>query len=250
MGPNADRTRIFQTVMSTLWTIAKREFKAYFISPIAYVYLVTFLVLVHWLFLRSFFLIGQANLRGFFDLMPWVYLIFVPAVAMGKWAEEKKMGTIELLFTMPIAQRDIVVGKFLAGLSLLATALLLTFPLPITVLLLGHTDLGPLLGGYLGLLFLGGAYLAAGLWVSALTENQIIAFILGVVVCFILFIIGEPIVTTGLSPLLISFLQYLGLGSHFESIGRGVIDSRDLIYYLSVIFFFLFLNLKSLEARR
>ncbi|MDO8526977.1 MAG: ABC transporter permease [Deltaproteobacteria bacterium] len=235
--------------MKTILTIAKREFKAYFQSPIAYIYLVTFLVLVHWIFLRGFFVIGQGNLRSFFTLLPWVYLFFVPAVAMGKWSEERKQGTIELLFTMPISETQILLGKFLAGLGLLSVALFLTFPLPVTIALIGKIDLGPMIGGYLGLLFLGGAYLAIGLWVSALTDNQIIAFILGVLVCFALFIIGEPLVTSGLPPMLVSLLQYAGLGSHFESIGRGVIDSRDCIYYISVISLFLFFNLKALEAR-
>lgn len=181
-------------------------------------------------------------------LMPWVYLFFVPAIAMGKWSEERKTGTIELLFTMPITEKEVVVGKFFAGLGLLATALFFTFPLPVTVAWLGDVDMGPLVGGYLGLLFMGGAYLAIGLWISSLTENQIIAFILGVVACFLLFIVGEPLMTNDLPSIAISFLQYLGLGSHFESIGRGVIDSRDCIYYLSIITLFLFFNLKALEA--
>lgn len=235
--------------MNIIWTIAKREFKAYFVSPIAYVTLITFLVVTHWLFLRGFFIIGQGSLRPFFVLMPWVYLFFVPAVAMGKWSEERKQGTIELLFTLPISKRDVLIGKFLSGLGLLTVALFFTFPLPLTVSLLGKADIGPILGGYIGLIFMGGAYLAIGLWISSLTDNQIIAFILGVVACFILFIIGEPLVTSGLPPLVVSFFQYAGLGSHFESIGRGVIDSRDCIYYLTVIALFLFFNLKSLEAR-
>lgn len=236
--------------MNIVWTIARREFKAYFVSPMAYIYLTAFLVLVSWLFLRSFFLIGEASLRPFFGLMPWVYLFFVPAAAMGKWAEEKKTGTIELLFTYPIAEPHIVMGKFLAGLGLILAALLFTFPLPVILALTGDPDWGPVIGGYTGLVFLGGAYLAIGLWVSSLTENQIIAFIVGVVVCFFLFIIGEPIVTTGLPHTVVALLQYLGLGSHFESIGRGVLDTHDLIYYLSVIGFFLFLNLRSQAGRR
>lgn len=234
---------------STIATIAKRELKAYFVSPLAYVYLTTFLVLTHWLFLRTFFLMGEASLRGFFSLLPWVYLFFIPAVAMGKWSEERKTGTIEILFTLPITERDVVIGKFLAGLGLITVALLLTFPLLFIVILVGDVDGGPILGGYLGLLFLGGSYLAISLWLSSLTDNQIIAFILGVVACFALFIIGEPIVTAGLPHTLVAFLQNLSLGQHFESIGRGIIDSRDIVYYLSVTGLFLFLNLKSLESR-
>lgn len=235
--------------MKTVLIIAKKEFRTYFVSPIAYIYLITFLGVTHWLFLKNFFIMGIANLRGFFVLMPWIFLFFIPAVAMGKWSEERKQGTIEWLLTMPVTERQVIVAKFLAGLSLVAAALFLTFPLIILVAGLGNIDWGPIIGGYLGLLFLGGSYLAIGLCISSLTDNQIIAFILGVVVSFGLFIIGEPIVTNGLSPLLMGFFQFLGLGSHFESIGRGVIDSRDLLYYLSLIFLFLYLNLKSIEGR-
>lgn len=235
--------------MSTVWTIAKKEFRDYFTAPIAYIYLITFLAVTTWLFLRSFFLVGQGTLRGFFTLMPWIYLFFIPAIAMGKWSEEKKQGTIELLFTLPISKRDVLAGKFLAGLGLLTTALLCTFPLPLTLSFIAKLDWGPVIGGYLGLLFMGGAYLAIGLWISSLTRNQIVAFILGVAACFALFIIGEPLVTTGLPSLPASVLRYAGLGTHFESIGRGVIDSRDILYYFSVILLFLFFNLKVLEGR-
>ena len=235
--------------MSPIWTIAKRELNAYFVSPIAYVYLITFLVFVHWFFFRGFFLEGQTSLRSLFQLVPWVFLFLVPATAMGKWSEEKKTGTIELLFTFPLKDIQVVLGKFLAGLSLVGLALFLTFPLPLTVSLLGTLDFGPIIGGYLGLLLLGGSYLAIGLWVSALTENQIIAFIVGLLCCFALFMIGEPLFTTGLPPILVAILQNASLSAHFQSIGRGIIDSRDILYYFSVIFFFLFLNLKVVEKR-
>lgn len=235
--------------MNVIRAIALREFKAYFLTPIAYVYLIAFLVVAHWFFLRSFFLIGQSTLREFFVLMPWIYLFFVPAAAMGKWAEERKSGTIELILTLPISEAQVVLGKFFAGLGLLATALLLTFPLPLTVAWVGEIDLGPLAGGYLGLLLMGGAYLAIGLWVSSLTQNQIIAFILGVIACFALLIIGEPLGTMGVPFWLASLMQYLGLGSHLDSISRGVIDSRDILYYLSITGIFLFFNWKAVEAK-
>ena len=133
--------------MNTIWTIAKKEFKDYFVTPIAYIYLITFLVVVSWLFLRTFFINGQGSLRGFFALMPWIYLFFIPAVAMGKWSEEKKQGTIELLFTMPITPRDILAGKFFAGLGLLAVALIFTFPLPFTVAMITVPLLRPASSG-------------------------------------------------------------------------------------------------------
>lgn len=235
--------------MNSILTIGRREFKAYFTSPIAYVYLITFLVIVNWLFFRGFFLIAQADMRPFFGIMPWVFLFFIPAIAMGKWAEEKKQGTLEILFTLPLLDRDIVIAKFAAGLMLIVTALCFTLPMAITVAMLGNLDLGPVIGGYLGLLFLGGAYLAVGLVVSALTENQIIAFILGVAASFLLLIIGTPLVVGGASNFLTQTLEYMGLATHFESIARGVVDSRDIIYYLSVIGFFLFLNLKVLKTK-
>lgn len=235
--------------MNSIWTIARREFTAYFTSPIAYVYLITFLVVTTWIFFRTFFLFGQADMRPFFGLMPWVFLFFVPAVAMGKWAEERRQGTLEILFTLPLRDRDIVIAKFLAGLALIATALLLTVPIALTVAAVGDLDWGPVIGGYLGLLFLGGAYLSIGLVLSACTENQIVAFILGVVACFALLMIGTPLIVGGASGLTTQALQYLGLGTHFESIARGVVDSRDVIYYLSAIGFFLYLNLKVLETR-
>ncbi len=235
--------------MTSIFTIARREFKAYFLSPIAYVYLVAFLVAVSWFFFRAFFIIGQADMRAFFDMIPWMFLFFGPAVTMGKWAEERKLGTLETLFTLPVRDADIVLGKFFAGLSLMATALALTLPIAVTVAILGDMDTGPVIGGYIGSLLLGGAYLSIGLVISALTESQIIAFIGGVAGCFLMLIIGTPIVVTGISGALAQFLQQLGLGTHFASISRGVIDSRDILYYLSIIGFFLYLNVKVLKVK-
>lgn len=235
--------------MRSIWTISKREFLAYFSSPIAYVYLVTFLIVVNWLFFRSFFLIGQADMRMFFGAMPWIFLFFIPAVSMGKWADERKQGTLEVLFTLPLKDSDIVIAKFLAGLALISTALLLTIPIPVSILFLGSIDLGPVLGGYIGLLFLGGAYLSIGLFVSSFTENQIIAFILGVAVCFVLLVAGTPLVVGGSSNIITQAIQYAGLGMHFESISRGVLDTRDVVYYLSVVCFFLYLNLQVLRNK-
>lgn len=230
-------------------TITLREYVAYFTSPTAYVYLITFLAIANWIFFRGFFLIGQADLRQLFGMMPWIFLFFVPAVAMGKWAEERKQGTLEILFTLPIADIDIVLAKFLAGLGLIATALALTIPTSITVALLGNLDWGPVMAGYLGLLFLGGAYLSIGLAISSSTENQIVAFILGVAISFILLIVGTPMIGGGNGGMLANAMQYLGLASHFESISRGIVDSRDIIYYLCTIGFFLFINFKILETR-
>ena len=228
--------------MKNIFTITKREFLAYFHSAIAYVYLAVFLLVISWIFLRQFFVLGEADLRVFFSFTPWVFLFFVPATAMSKWSEEQKQGTLEVLCTLPVHDYQLILGKFFAGLSLIATALLLTLPLAFTVSFLGPLDWGPVIGGYLGLLFLGGSYLAIGLMVSSLTKNQIVAFLLGVLFCFFIYVLGTPLVTGGSRSLFAQLLQYLGLGMHFQSIARGVIDSRDIIYYLSVITFFLYLN--------
>lgn len=237
------------TGMNSIWTIARREYSAYFTSPIAYVYLTTFLVATCWIFFRSFFLIGQADMRVFFSVMPWIFLFFVPAVAMGKWAEERRQGTLEILFTLPIRDRDVVLAKFAASLSLIATALLLTLPIPLSVAGIGNLDWGPVIGGYLGLVFLGGAFLAIGLVASALTENQIVAFIAGVVASFVMMMMGTPLIAGGKAGFFTQAISYVGLGTHFESISRGVVDSRDVVYYLSVIGFFLYMNLKVLETK-
>lgn len=227
-----------------------KEFKAYFSSPVAYIFIISFLVVTNWLFFRTFFLTNQASLRAYFSFLPWVFLFLAPAITMRSWAEEKKLGTAEILMTLPIKDYEIVLGKFFSSFVFLVLTLCLTFPLPITVMMLGSPDPGPLWGGYVGAFLLGGAFLAIGLFASSLTENQIIAFIVSIMICFVLLIVGEDFVILSMPSQLVPILSYLGLGTHFQSIGRGVIDSRDIIYYLSVIGFFLFLNQLSVESRR
>jgi ABC-2 type transport system permease protein len=189
-------------------------------------------------------------MRGYFSLLPWLFLIFVPAVTMRSWAEEKKGKTLELLLTWPVKDIEVVIGKFLASFCFLAISLLLSITIPITISILGNPDGGPIWGGYLGALLLGAAYLSIGLWISSITENQIVAFIVGVVATFCLFMVGNPFITMLAPSAIVPLLTFLGIGNHFESIGRGVIDSRDIIYYLSVISFFLFLNVRSIESRK
>jgi len=230
--------------------IFRREFSSYFNSPIAYIYLTVFIGLLSWLFLKAFFVVGEASMRNFFAIIPWVFLFFIPAVTMRSWAEEKKSGTMELLMTWPLTDLEAVLGKFLASLSFLLVSLALTFVLPIVVAALGNPDPGEIFGGYLGAVLIGAAYLAIGLFISSLTENQIVAFILSIVGIFGLFILGEDFVLFGIPDRLVPVLSYLGLAGHFDSISRGVIDSRDIVYYLSVIGFFIYLNVKSIEARK
>jgi ABC-2 type transport system permease protein len=236
--------------MDTVLAIFKKEFKSFFISPIAYVFITVYLVVTNFLFFQGFFIINQADMRGYFGLMPWIFLFFVPAITMRTWAEEKKVRTLELLQTWPVTDVEVVAGKFLAAFSFLAIAIMLSITVPITVYSLGSPDIGPIIGGYLGALLMGAAYLAIGFWISSHTENQIVAFILGVVATFLLFIIGNQFVTLVAPPALIPLLSYMGLGNHFESIARGVVDSRDIIYYISVIGFFLFLNVQTLGSRK
>jgi ABC-2 type transport system permease protein len=236
--------------MDNVLAIFKKEFKSFFISPIAYVFITVYLVVTNFLFFQGFFIINQADMRGYFGLLPWIFLFFVPAITMRSWAEEKKVRTLELLQTWPVSDVEAVTGKFLASFLFLSIAILLSITIPITVFILGSPDPGPIIGGYLGTLLMGAAYLSIGLWVSSHTENQIVAFILGVVATFTLFIIGNQFVTLVAPSSVVPFLNYLGLGNHFESIERGVVDSRDIIYYLSVIGFFLFLNVQSLGSRK
>lgn len=236
--------------MNHVWTIARKELRASFNSPLAYIFINVFLVISSWLFFQNYFVNAQADMRYFFDLMPWLFLFIVPAITMRVWAEEKKLGTIELLLTMPIKDVHIVLGKFLAAFLFLAIALLLSFMVPFVVRWSGPADLGVIFASYLGTLFLGGAYIALGIWLSAFTDNQIIAFILSIVASFLFFIISQVFVLQSVPGFLASFFQFLGLGSHYTSITRGVIDSRDILYYLSFIGFFLFLNVRQIVGRR
>jgi ABC-2 type transport system permease protein len=236
--------------MHNIYTLFKRELKGYFNSAIAYICITVFLVTVNWMFFRVFFFEGQAHLRNFFSLIPWVFLFFVPAVTMRLWAEEKKSGTFEVLMTLPVKDYEVVLGKYLASYLFLLITLALTGGIPITLAYLGNPDWGPVIGGYLGLLLMGGVYLAIGIFCSSLTQNQIVAFIVSVACSFILFILGENLVLFAVADFLVPFFQYLGLNRHFASIARGVIDSRDIIYYVSVITFFLYLNIRSLESRK
>ena len=236
--------------MQTVLTLFRKEFTAYFLSPIAYVFITVYLVLTNFIFFQGFFLINQADMRQYFGILPWAYLLFVPVITMRSWAEERKAKTFELLLTWPVRDIEVVLGKFLAAFAFLTTALLLSLTVPITIGILGEPDWGPIIGGYLGAVLMGGAYLAIGLWISSLTENQIVAFIWALAATFILFIIGTQFVTMKAPSWSVPLLTYLGLGNHFESISRGVIDSRDLVYYFSVIGFFLYLNVRSLESRK
>lgn len=243
--------------MNNLLAIIRKEFRTYFDSPIAYVFLVIYLVVTmfFFFFISDFFRGGgMADMRGLFHWMPWIFLFFTPALTMRLWAEERKTGTIELLFSYPIRLHEAVLGKFLAAFGLLAISVFLSVPLVIMVLCLGQPgrglDLGPVIGAYIGSLLLGATFISLGCFVSSLTQNQIIAFIIAVTCNFFLIIVGTNIVLELLPYGIGSVAEYLGIINHFDSISRGVLDSRDIVYFLSLTFFFLFLNMSSLEAKR
>ncbi|MGB4075302.1 ABC transporter permease subunit [Pseudomonas sp.] len=227
--------------MSQLPVIFKRELASYFATPLAYVFILIFLVLsgVFTFYLGGFFESGQANLSPFFNFHPWLYLFLVPAIAMRLWAEERKSGTIELLMTLPITRFDAVTGKFLAAWVFAGLALLLTFPMIITVNYLGEPDNGAIITGYIGSWLLAGAYLAIGSCMSALAKNQVIAFILAVSVCFLFIVSGFPMVLDGFSgwapQWLVDAVASLSFLTRFDAISKGVIDLRDLLYFLTLI---------------
>lgn len=231
-----------------IWTIAKRELSGYFASPVAYVFIVIFLLLNGFFtfMLGRFFEFGEATLSlSFFRWHPWLYLFLVPAAGMRLWAEERRLGTLELLLTMPITSWQAIVGKFLASWLFLIIALALTFPIVITVSYLGDPDAGAIFTGYVGSAFLAGAYLAITCLTSALTRNQVISFILSVVICFFLILCGwEPVteLIMNWSPELVKFVASFSVMPHFAGFQKGVIDSRDVLFFLSVIGFSLFCN--------
>lgn len=238
--------------MKHILTITKKELLSYFNSPASYIFIVVFLVFSGWLFFSfgNFFAFNDASMRYFFSLMPWVFLFIIPAATMRLWAEEQKSGTIEVLLTLPVKDFEVVLGKFFASFIFIFISLALTFPIPILITYLGDPDFGVIIASYIGTLFLGGSYIAIGLFASSLTRNQIVAFIIALSLSFLLFIIGHQIVLVSLPESLVPVFRFIGLGSHFESITRGVLDSRDILYYLSVIFLFLYFNMKRIEGRK
>jgi ABC-2 type transport system permease protein len=238
--------------MNKVRAVASRELRSYFNSPIAYVFLMVFVGAALFTFFntQAFFARGQADLRGLFEAIPLLTLLLVPALTMRLWAEESKQGTIETLLTFPVKDAELVAGKFLASWLLLGTALLLTLPLAVSVSLLGNLDWGPVIGGYVGALLLGAAYLAVGQFISAVTENQILAFIVAFVVCLTLYGLGTELLSGMFSDRTASLMRALGTGSRFESIARGVIDLRDLVYYLSLTLLFGVLSIAALRAKR
>jgi len=242
--------------MPNIMVVFKRELAGYFTTPIAYIFMIIFVFLsgIFAFYIGNFFDRGQADLFSFFTFHPWLYLFLIPALAMRLWAEERKSGTIELLLTMPITTPQAVLGKFFAAWAFTGIALILTFPLWITVNYLGDPDNGIILASYIGSFLMAGAFLAIGSCISALTRNQVIAFVVSAVICLLFVLSGFPLVLDFFSvwapEFIVSAISSFSFLTHFDAISKGVIDLRDIIYFLSLIAFWLFSNVVVIEYKK
>lgn len=242
--------------MDRIRVIFKRELAGYFATPIAAVFIVIFLLLsgAFTFYLGNFFPRGQADLVPFFDFHPWLYLVLIPALAMRLWAEERKSGTIELLMTLPVTMWEAVAGKFLAAWCFTGIALALTFPMWITVNILGEPDNGVIVASYIGSFLMAGGFLAIGSCMSALTKNQVIAFVISVVICLGFILSGFPLVLDFFSAwtphFVISAISSFSFLTHFQSINKGVLDLRDIFFFLSLIVFWLFATATVIDMKK
>lgn len=239
--------------MRNMIFVMRRELAGYFATPVAYVFIIIFLALLNALtfFMGNFFERGQADLASFFQFHAWVYMLLIPAISMRMWAEERKSGTVELLMTLPLSLAQVVVGKYLASVVFAAIALALTFPLWITVNYLGDPDNGVILAGYVGSLMMAAGFLAVGAFISSLTKNQVIAFVMTAAVCFVLIASGAPIVLSFFADwapkMVVDFIASLSFLAHFTDISKGVLDMRDVVYFVSLIAVSLFANAVAIE---
>ena len=224
--------------MKQIKTIAIKEFKDYFISPIAYIVISMFLIVTGWFFFSTFFIFDRADLRDFFSLLPIIFSFIIPAVTMRLFSEEKNVGSYETLLTMPVSFTDIALGKFFAATLFTASMLIPTLSYPLFISLIGKVDIGPVIGGYIGAIFLSAAYCSLGIFASSLTRNQIVAFIIGAALCFTLTILDKLLFF--MPSKLLPVIEFLGANSHFATISKGIIDSRDILYFVSVVFISIF----------
>lgn len=242
--------------MSKTFTICKRELNGYFSTPIAYVFIVIFLLLsgIFTFYFGNFFTRGQADLLPFFQFHPWVYMIFMPALTMRLWAEERRSGTIELLLTLPITTKEAVLGKFFAAWIFSGIALALTFPIWLSVNYLGQPDNGIIFAGYLGSFVMAGGFLAIGSCVSAITKNQVIAFILTIILCLLVNLSGFPMVTDQLQgwvhSVILDTIRGFSFITNFDSMSKGLIDFRSIVFFASLIIFWLFANIVIIESKK
>jgi ABC-2 type transport system permease protein len=219
--------------MQQIANITKKELKDFFISPIAYIVISIFLLLIGWFFFATFFLVGQANMRNFFSLLPPIFSFVVPAVTMRLFSEELNVGTYETLLTLPVTFNDIIIGKFFAAVLFIGTMLLSTFPYPLVISGLGDLAWGPVIGGYLGAILLGASFSAIGIFASSLTRNQIIAFIVGAIICFGLTLLDRMLFL--IPDVLLKAIAFFGATTHFENIAKGIVDTRDILFFATVI---------------
>jgi len=238
--------------VSTTLTLCRKELRQIFLSPIAYAFMIVFVFFVTFMFFRAFFLYNQASLSNFFFWFPLAFAVVIPGMTMRMWAEERKQGTMEFLLTSPIETWQIVLGKFLAGLALVWMCVNLTFFVPYTVSVFGPLDMGPVEGGYLGALLMGGTCIAIGMFFSSFTQDQIVSFLVSVTVLVTLVFLGMDYIQSEFAPgsWWGSFARHISPTTHFESIGRGVIDLRDVYYFLSMTALFLYLNARVIDLRR
>lgn len=225
--------------MQNIKHIFKKEFKSYFFSPIAYIVISVFLIIIGWLFFSTFFLDRQANMTRFFSLLPIAFAFVVPAVTMRLFSEEINIGSYEILLTMPVTFRDIIVGKFLAAVGFIGVMLIPTLFYALSITFLGKLDWGPVIGGYLGAILLGATFSSIGLLASSITRNQVVAFIIGMAVCLSLTLLIDFMLFF-LPSFLVGIFQYLSANYHFKNIAKGVIDLRDIMYFVSVSFVVLY----------
>ncbi|MEA2098401.1 MAG: ABC transporter permease subunit [Patescibacteria group bacterium] len=236
--------------MNKILTITKKELNSYFNSPLGYIVVSVFLVISGWLFIQTFFIIGQASLRSFFNLLPILFMFIIPAITMSSWAEEKKSGTVEVLMTFPVSSVKVVMAKFFSSFMFLLIMLVLTLVIPVMVSSVGSPDRGVIIAGYIGVIFIGSAYIAIGLWVSSITKNQIISFLVTVSIIFMFYMIGNSLILNTMPSSVAAVGKFLSFSTHFNSILRGVISLSDILYYISVIIFFLFLNVRVIGMKK
>ena len=220
--------------MNQCYNIFKKEFKAYFVSPIAYIVIAVFLLVTGWFFFSTFFIYDQADMRNFYTLLPLVFSFIVPAITMRLFSEELSVGSYEILLTMPVTFLDVVLGKFMAAVAFIGAMLIPTLSYPIFISFIGRLDWGPVIGGYVGALLLGATFSAVGLFSSSLTKNQIISFIIATAICFALTLVERMLFFVPAD--VIQYVEYLGANYHFQNIAKGIIDSRDILYFISTSF--------------
>lgn len=235
--------------MRNIKAIFKKELYSFFTSPMAYIFLVVFSLVNGYFFTNTFFLYDQSNMRSLFSIVPLVYLFFIPAVSMGLLSREKGLGTIEILSTLPIHDYELVIGKYLAAFALIVTALATSIIHYVTLSFVGtNIDHGAVISGYIGLALMGGVYAAIGIFSSSITDNQVVAFIIGIAIVIAFFLMDQLLVFV--PSFMSTFIQYLSTGFHLSNISRGVIDTRNLIYFASMISFFLYVTTQIVSSRK